>query len=468
MSHRIEETIARGICIGCGVCSVATGGAVRLERTRTGLYRADVSAADETARRRASSVCPFSDESRDEATLGAPHPPADLAHHELLGSFRRVRMGRYDSSEFLLGSSSGGLVTWLLESLLTSRQVTAVVHVGAVDSASDELLACVVSTTVEELRARRKSQYYATTLAEVLNELRSSHHRVAIVGVPCFIRAARLLAAQDPTFEGLFCFYVGLVCGHLKSPLFAESLAWQVGVHPDELASVDFRIKVPSRSASEYDFGARRRGDATLHVARSSQLVGGNWGHGAMQPEACNFCDDIFAETADITFGDAWLPTYAEEWRGTNVVVSRNKELDRMMDEGAKTGELVLVESDAEAAAASQAGGYRHRRQGLAVRLADDLRAGLSVPRKRVEPGYQGLPRRRLRLIRQRRRISERSQSAFLEAKASNSLEHYLRVFRVEVVRYQRAEASWLRRGLWHFWSWLQSVRANVVMRRHG
>lgn len=40
--------------------------------------------------------------------------------------------------------------------------------------------------------------------------------------------------------------------------------------------------------------------------------------------KACDFCDDVFAETADIALGDAWLPEYVQDGNGTNVVVTRN------------------------------------------------------------------------------------------------------------------------------------------------
>ena len=79
-------------------------------------------------------------------------------------------------------------------------------------------------------------------------------------------------------------YFVGLVCGHMKTRFFAESLAWQVGIAPHELAAVDFRIKNPDRKASDYDFGALRSGANDYVQRRTQALVGGNWGHGAFNP----------------------------------------------------------------------------------------------------------------------------------------------------------------------------------------
>lgn len=35
-----------------------------------------------------------------------------------------------------------------------------------------------------------------------------------------------------------------------------------------------------------------------------------------VHPRACNYCDDVFAECADVTCMDAWLPEYSQDHRG--------------------------------------------------------------------------------------------------------------------------------------------------------
>ena len=37
------------------------------------------------------------------------------------------------------------------------------------------------------------------------------------------------------------------------------------------------------------------------------------WEYGYFKYKACDFCDDIFAECADITVGDAWLSRYKKD-----------------------------------------------------------------------------------------------------------------------------------------------------------
>ena len=82
--------------------------------------------------------------------------------------------------------------------------------------------------------------------------------------------------------------------------------------------------------------GSRTRAETAAATHRAA--IDGNWAFGAFQPAACNSCDDVFAETADVVFGDAWLPQYTDDWRGTNVVVTRSPEADRILADGVRDG----------------------------------------------------------------------------------------------------------------------------------
>jgi hypothetical protein len=167
-----------------------------------------------------------------------------------------------------------------------------------------------------------------------------------------------------------------------------------------------------------------------------AETVDGNWGLGVFQPEACNFCDDIFADTADIVFGDAWLPEYENSWEGTNIVIARNPKLLEILQSSKSREEIFLTEVPLSSVLDSQAGNIRHRRVGLQVRLEDDRKSNLRVPVKRVKPGYSNIPMLRRLLIRNRRRSSKASFQYFLKAKELNSLGYYLGVMKREKLIY--------------------------------
>ena len=439
MVYGIEDVVAGGLCVGCGACSVATSGAIPITIGRRQSFEASLAGVSEPDLRRASGVCPFSDESENEDRIAARVLPPGTPTDERIGGYRQIAAARVTDSGWLLGSSSGGLTSWTAVKLLERGDVQGIIHVRP-DVTGDGLFSYQVSHSVEAFRSHRKSMYYSTSFADALQAIRGDGRRYAFIGVPCFIRAARLLCDADEPLRNQLAFFLGLVCGHLKSFGFAESLAWQVGVDPARLGAVDFRVKVPGRSSSSYDFGARARGAHELITRSTGSLVGGSWGHGAFQLNACNYCDDIFAETADVAFGDAWLPQYKEDWRGTNVVITRNPVIDAILHRGVAAGELTLESLTIDEVAASQAGNFRHRRDGLSVRLADDVALGVPIPRKRVGPGSRPVSRARVRMIRTRREMSARSQELFSEAKSPQSLQFYLDGMTTLIAQYRRAE----------------------------
>lgn len=123
--------------------------------------------------------------------------------------------------------------------------------------------------------------------------------------------------------------------------------------------------------------------------SRVQDLQGTNYGQGFFKYKACDYCDDVLAETADIAFGDAWIEPYIRDPQGTNVVVVRSEYLARLFEVAAGKGEIVLQQLSPEDVVKSQAGGLRHRRDGLAVRLQMARLIRAWTPRKRVQPSWR-------------------------------------------------------------------------------
>ncbi len=373
-------------------------------------------------------VCPFSDSAPDETVLGRERFADTAGEFDArVGYFNRIGAGSVadDASREL--SSSGGLTNWVLQRLLEKGLIDGVIHVGSTGNAgSGALFSYTVTHAPVQMVATKKSKYYATNVAEVLRSIRGDGLRYAFTGVPCFVSAARHLARNDPDYQRQIIYFVGLVCGHLKSTRFAELMAWQLGVPPDDLADVDFRRKMPGLPANRYHLAAKSRASGEWRSAVANSLYGGDWGHAFFQLKACDYCDDIFAEAADVAFGDAWLPKYAQDWLGTNIVVSRRVEIDDLIAEGARLGEIRWEPLSADELCQSQAANFRHRRDGLSLRLADAHRMGQRVPVKRVAPGSVRLPPFRQQIVRLRQQTASTSHGAFADARKAGELERFM------------------------------------------
>jgi len=378
-----------GLCIGCGACA----GAGQMGWDRYGqLKPAGSPKWRRSAEPRLARTCPFSPHARDEDALAATLFPQARQSDRRIGRYQAAYVGHAAEEDFRANGSSGGMVSWVAAELLRRGMIDGVAHVAPRPRRQRDgrLFAYRIARSLDAIREGAKSRYYPVELSGMLAEMRRVPGRYAVVGVPCFIKAVQLLRREDPVLRDRIAFTLGLYCGHMKSARMIESFAAQMGVGPHAIEHAEFRVKDASRPANWYRAevmlpdGSRRARDWW-------HLVEGDWGSGFFQNSACDFCDDVVAETADISFGDAWVEPYASDGRGTNVVVVRSAALDAMLGEGIADGRLALAPVDGDFVAETQSAGLRQRREGLAWRLARTR----SRVRKRVRPNPAGLPLRR-------------------------------------------------------------------------
>jgi len=337
----------------------------------------------ERASPRLARTCPFSPAARDEDAIAARLYPGNLGD-PWIGRYRATYVGAADEQTRARGSS-GGMATWLAAELLRQGEVDGVAHVVPTPAQSGRLFVYTVSRSVRAVEEGAKSRYYPVELDHILREIRSVPGRYAVVGIPCFIKAVQLAREEEPVLAERIVATIGLFCGHMKSARLAHSFARQLGLADDDLAAIDYRHKDPVRPANWYRAEVR----ATSGEVRAQDwwhLAEGDWGSGFFMSPACNWCDDVAAECADVALGDAWLEPYASDGRGTNVVVVRSARMARLIGQGLAEGRLDLAAVDADFVRRTQAAGFRQRREGLGWRLARAGRRLAVVPRKRVAP----------------------------------------------------------------------------------
>ncbi|WP_176536626.1 MULTISPECIES: Coenzyme F420 hydrogenase/dehydrogenase, beta subunit C-terminal domain [Sinorhizobium] len=409
-----------GLCIGCGACVARSSASdVTMRLDRYGHFKPKISglSADNNPPDFAA-LCPFSPDARNEDEIACERFPSAKYRDPLIGRFQAAFVGHVREASFRADGSSGGLASWTAAELLARKLVDGIAHVVPRSDGEDDrqpLFRYRISRTVEDVRDGAKSRYYPVEMSAIVDEIRRRPGRYAVVGIPCFVKAVHLLSRQDPVLSERITFTLGLFCGHMKSARFVESFAWQMQARMGDVAGVDFRLKDVRRPANWYTAQLRLRDGGT----RSKDwwhLVDGDWGAGYFQNSACNFCDDVVAETADISFGDAWVEPYSSDGRGTNVVVVRSPLLQRLIADAADEGRLALDEVDADFVVRTQAAGFRQRREGLGFRLSWP-RYGIR-PNKRVAPKWSGLPARRMLVYWLRSSISAHSHRIFLLARA--------------------------------------------------
>lgn len=424
-------------CIGCGNCAFLNP-AFSIVKNDNGAFQATF--AGKGDEKSTSEVCPFAS-SIDEDALGKGlfGDISNIKHDRYLGYYLHTYVGFVKTDGYRSRGSSGGFVSWLAATLLNEGVIDAVIHVK--DGPDPKhMYTYQVSYTVQEIISGAKSKYYPVEMSHVLSYVHDHPGKYLFIGIPCFVKAMRLMMDRDPVIKERIRFCVGLVCGHLKSDFFAKAEAWEAGVSPSSMRRVDFRHKIPDSPASDYAVEIERTDDQDPVIRKVAELSTSNWGYGFFKYNACDFCDDVLAETADVVFGDAWLPGYVNDENGCNVIVIRDPDIQRVFQTHAS--ELELTDSTPDEIYQSQSGGFRHRRNGLQYRLAVKKMRGEWTPTKRVKVSMEGVSKRRRRIYEMRTTLKNESFVAFREAVTADDFQAFRRHMDPLVKEYQRVQHS--------------------------
>ena len=295
----LSTVVGGGYCVGCGACtSGREDSPLHMKLDEFGMFKA-FSRVETKAGLLGNplAVCPFSGDALDENKLGAELFGAHATPDSQIGYHLASYVGYVAEGAFRMQGSSGGLTSWLLCQLLDRQWVDHVIHVRprVPDSQDRRLFSYQISSTTGEVCLGARSHYYPVEMSEVLRRVRQQPGRYVLVGLPCFVKAIRLLVRNDPLLAERIKFFVGLFCGHLKSTGYAEALAYQCGFEPSQIRAVNFRKKLPGRAASDYglELTAQTAQGVEFRTVKASELLGSDWGLGFFKYNACDYCDDI-------------------------------------------------------------------------------------------------------------------------------------------------------------------------------
>ncbi|MEH6305212.1 Coenzyme F420 hydrogenase/dehydrogenase, beta subunit C-terminal domain [Olivibacter sp. CPCC 100613] len=457
ITQLFDTVVSGGYCIGCGACAALEGSPINIGLDSFGrlVAQKNVSDGDEAlSSLPVADVCPFSNYSKNEDELGKSLFGQNAQYRDKLGYHISTYAGYVKESGFRSQGSSGGMGSWIACTMLAKGMIDGVIHVKQKRPTEDDprLFYYNISTTAEEVGEGAKSKYYPVELSEVIHFVRNNKRKYLLVGVPCFIKAVRLLSNQDPIIKERVAYCVGLVCGHLKSSKFAEMFSWQCGIAPRNLLSIDFRTKLEGFGANQYGVTVTgyKGGQQVRRVSPPvNTMYGTNWGLGFFKYQACDYCDDVVAETADITIGDAWLPQYVGDGLGTNIIIVRNPLIQSLVEDAERSGKINLDLLSPDDVIESQRAGFYHRREGLAYRLLLKDKQSQWRPRKRVSANSQKLSRKIRRRFRLREIMAEESHIGFKKAVEANNFSVFEAYMAPIVTDYYRQYAAplWRRIG---------------------
>jgi len=372
----ILEVVRRGLCHGCGAC-VGICPAGTLEMNQQGYPRQIASCV---RCNRCMEVC--SGLRVDSGKLGRALFGDEYSPGELLGTVREARLVHAADPQVRWRGASGGAVTALLVYLLESGRIDAAL-VSRTDPDNLYLTTGYLARTPEEIVQAAGSHYPRSCPLAVLNDLRNTPLRLALVGLPCQIHAVRMAQQKSPPEWRNVEITIGLFC-HFALPTDApRDLVRTAGGPHARPVLIRYRDKLDKgwpQDGPSIRFADGRLWRAPYLPSELMTVMGHLYPLGR-----CLLCVDATAELADLSVGDPWIRGKDGDWKyadpaGHSVVLVRTATGGELLRQAEAAGALRSRPLDPKEVLTGQYSMITEKKRRVPVRLRLYRWMGVPVP----------------------------------------------------------------------------------------
>ena len=217
------------------------------------------------------------------------------------------------------GGASGGIATQMLLHAMQTGLIDAACVIG-MDPKQPIKAKPVIASTKEQIMAAAQSKYVIVPTLSILKEASKFKGNLGIVALPCQLQSLKLIAMKAPRLVANIKLQIGLFCGfdmHFEATTYVMK---KLGVKEEDVASLKYRSGTWPGGMT---FGLKNGTTRAIDIFHYHYL------NAVFLPKRCRFCPDIFAECADISCGDSWLPRlYSKEKlsnKGWSSIVARTR-----------------------------------------------------------------------------------------------------------------------------------------------
>ncbi|RLC74809.1 MAG: hypothetical protein DRI81_13190 [Chloroflexi bacterium] len=249
-----------------------------------------------------------------DQVFGVP-APEDIQRY--LGFPDACYLGYAVQKETRARAASGGVVSALLIYLLEQDIIQgALVSRTVVEGGRIQARPFIAHSREEVLAAQSSIYIEFPWLREARPLLEETEETLAIVGLPCHVRALRRLETRNPALEHKIRLHVGLICGRSSSKKLLLNVLARKGIPEEKVMDIRFReghwrgrMHIWLRDGSEITFPFQ---DFSLY--RNLHFY---------CERRCLHCADPLGEQADIVCGDAWLSELRKQPIKHSLIISR-------------------------------------------------------------------------------------------------------------------------------------------------
>ncbi len=291
----LEEIVAGGLCIGCGLCQAVAGAdEIQMVLTPQGRERpVALVPLDAALLARINAVCPGT---RVEGGAVAAGNAGEM-HDTVWGSAQTMAIGYASDPDVRYRASTGGVLTALGQFLLASGRVKFILQVAASRREplrTDRTLSFDAAAVLEAAGSRYGPAAPLVDFTALLDRAEP----FALIAKPCDIAAVRNLARIDSRVDRYLRYALTFVCGGASDLTKSEEVASGLGLRPRELTLFRYRgngcpgpVRLETRDDRSFELTYQQmwEDEATWRI----------------QPR-CKICPDAIGESADIAASDVW------------------------------------------------------------------------------------------------------------------------------------------------------------------
>jgi coenzyme F420 hydrogenase subunit beta len=399
MSKTVTTALDTDCCSGCGICASLAPDSITMEETAAGYLRpVIVNQINPTVEKTIANACP-------SISLNLDYDGSNS--DSIWGPIHSCGIGYATDRDVRKNGSSGGVITAILQELLRSGKISSVLQVEA-DEISPIRNSVKISLTQGDVMKAAGSRYAPSSpLVKLLQEV-GNRGKIALVGKPCDIAAARMLAKENPVLaNGIYCF-VSFFCAGVPSIKGANEILQRLGIAEKDVRSFRYRGNGWPGQATAI----------TLDQKSLSMSYEDSWGNVLSKhlQFRCKICPDSCGSFADIVCADAWecdengYPLF-EEREGQSLILTRTAKGTEILEQAKSSKSIEYSTTDVRNIDKMQPAQLK-RKSLIAARIAAFNLLNWSSPIR-----FRGLS------------ILQASRQARLDIKLSNFLGTLRRVF---------------------------------------
>jgi len=363
------EAYKKKLCSGCGICAgVCPIGNIQMIEDNKGFLK-PVKNNPCNLCSLCDDVCPGNDINYDE--LRDYFYNNNISFNPYLGNLLNCYIGCSTNEIIRISSSSGGLVTELLLFLIEKEMVDGVL---VTKMRKDNPLRpySVVARSREDILSATGSKYCPVSLDEGITQIMEQPGSYAIVGLPCHLYSIRKAEMLLPKLKNRIKIHFGLFCGHSVSYTSTELLLKKLGINSNEVEHISYRGQGwPGKMQ------IRMKNKKSLSLSYYWATYPGSF---FFTSRRCILCPDMTAELSDISFGDAWLPEYSKDEKGSSVIISRTKIGEEIIRRATQNERIGIQRISEEVAIESQRGHLWYKKNNLKIRYGLYRKLEKNVP----------------------------------------------------------------------------------------